>query len=67
VGSLGGSVKLVLRKSLQVDLKNKLLTLEEINKCIAETGISVFEGDIYIFARAIEALVMEKHHVDTNQ
>jgi len=48
-----------------VDLK--MLSLEEINRCIQETGISVFEGDIYIFARAIEALVMEKNHVDTDQ
>jgi len=58
-------VKRVLRGKFQVDLK--MLSLEEINRCIQETGISVFEGDIYIFARAIEALVMEKHHVDKDQ
>ena len=37
------------------------LTIQEINKCIAETNISVFEGDVYIFARSLEALVQEKN------
>jgi hypothetical protein len=37
------------------------LTVEEINECIRHTGIDVYEGDIYIFARAIEALLQEKN------
>jgi hypothetical protein len=37
------------------------LTVEEINECIAHTGIDVYEGDVYVFARAIEALLQEKN------
>lgn len=37
------------------------LTVEEINECIVHTGIDVYEGDVYVFARAIEALLQEKN------
>jgi hypothetical protein len=37
------------------------LTMQEINECIVHTGLSVYEGDVYIFARAIEALLQGKN------
>ena len=37
------------------------LTIEEIHKAVVDTGIHVFEGDIYKFVNALEEVLREKN------
>ena len=37
------------------------LTNQEINKCVIDTGIHVFEGDIYKFVQMLEDILREKN------
>ena len=39
----------------------KGLTNQEINKCVVDTGIHVFEGDIYKFVQMLEDILREKN------
>jgi hypothetical protein len=41
--------------------KWKGLTTQEINKCVVDTGIHVFEGDIYRFVQMLEDILQEKN------
>lgn len=39
----------------------KSLTTEEIHRCVVDTGIHVFEGDIYKFVQMLEGILQEKN------
>jgi hypothetical protein len=41
--------------------KWKGLTKEEINRAVVQTGIHVFEGDIYKFVDLLEDILREKN------
>ena len=37
------------------------LTKDELHKCVVETGIHVFEGDIYAFVQMLQDVLQEKN------
>jgi len=37
------------------------LTTQELHKCVVETGIHVFEGDIYKFVAMLEKILQAKN------
>ena len=37
------------------------LTKDEIHRCVVQTGIHVFEGDIYKFVAMLEEILQEKN------